>query len=424
MNRAFVILLFVLTSAARSPAQSLTVGDEKLIPLASASSASFQAMPAVAFGQGIYLVAWREGWAGKGGTSHIYVARISRAGEILDSRGIAIAPEVKGQQDRPRVAFGGGVFLVAWQDFNGKDCDVLAARVSVKGQVLDDRPIAVAAGPRTQALPDVASDGRNFLVVWQGLVGEETSYRGLAAVVGADGKVGQAIETRATPQPKVAWNSVNYLAVCGGAGFWAGEVRAIVLDAEGRPRGKPTPVFGGTKPACFSVSAVPSKGWLVASHRSPPDPWGWNGPGAVRAAFINLEGKVDSPVPDDYPRDRLPNWLDMGGANSKTATWPWGVSASVWEGRHSVVVWQRHHLAGGKMTNFVNCDVMAARADNARSLDPDGVAVAASDAEETRPSLASDGAGQLLVVYEKHREDGGASNRVGFRMLGDEPTGK
>ena len=54
------------------------------------------------------------------------------------------------------------------------------------------------------------------------------------------------------------------------------------------------PVLGGTKAANFSISAVPGKGWLVVSHRSPPDPWGWGGPGAMRAAFVNLEGKPEN----------------------------------------------------------------------------------------------------------------------------------
>ncbi len=378
-----------------------------------------QATPAVAFGQQVYVVVWREGWIGKGGKPRIFAARISVDGKLLDPNGIPIAPTSPGQQERPRVAFGGGVFLVAWQDFNGNDCDVLAARVSADGRVLNERPIAVAVGPRTQALPDVASDGRNFLVVWQGLVGEETSYRGFATLVAAGGRVAETVETGATPQPKVAWNGKNYLVVCGGAGFWAGEVRGVVLDTNGRPTGKPIAVLGGTKAACFSISAVPQKGWLVVSHRSPPDPWGWGGPGAMRAAFVNLEGKPANAIKEDYPQSRLPNWLDMGRDKSKMATWPWGASASAWDGKQSVVVWQRYHLGGEKMTNFLNCDVIAARVDGIKSLDPAGVPVAASDAEETRPALASDGEGRLLVAYEKHIPEGGGSDQIGFRLLGN-----
>jgi hypothetical protein len=67
------------------------------------------------------------------------------------------------------------------------------------------------------------------------------------------------------------------------------------------------------------------------------------------------------------------------------------------------------------MTNFENCDLIAARVDGYKSLDPAGVPVAASPAEEKRPALASDGAGRLLLVYEKQQGDGKVS--VAGRML-------
>ena len=85
-------------------------------------------------------------------------------------------------------------------------------------------------------------------------------------------------------------------------------------------------MLGGTKAANFSISAVPDKGWLVVSHRSPPDPWGWGGPGAIRAAFVNLEGKPENLLKEESPQTRLPNWLDMGREKSKTATWPWATA--------------------------------------------------------------------------------------------------
>ncbi|MCY3019733.1 MAG: hypothetical protein NTW87_11980, partial [Planctomycetota bacterium] len=293
-------------------------------------------------------------------------------------------------------------------------------------------PILVAAGPRNQVLPDVASDGKGFLVVFQGLQGDETSFRGFAAAVSAEGKAGGAVETGMTPQPKVAWNGSQYLAVSGGAGFWAGNVQAVQLDAHaetgtagGAPRGKPVDVIRGTKAAVFSISGVPGKGWLVVSHRSPPDPWGWGGPGAMRAVLVSAEGRPENQDGVKEPagvRDRLPGWLDIGGGKAKGGTWPWGESASVFDGKRSVVVWERHHLCGEKMTNFENCDLIAARVDGYKSLDTAGVPVAhaetgaaGSAAEQKGPALASDGAAALLVVYEKHQGDGRVS--VVGRML-------
>jgi len=411
-----LLLLLVFAPLAIGGEGGIDVGEE-LPLLADGPGKGIQATPDVAFGDGAYLVVWREGWHGKGGSARIYAARVSADGKVLDPKGIEVSPCKDGVQEQPRVAFGGGVFLVVWQDLrNGKDCDVLAARVSPEGKVLDAEPIAVAADPRTQALPAVASDGQGFLVVWQGLVGDEAAYRGFAAPVSAGGKAGAAIETGATPQPKVAWNGKNYLAVCGGAGFWAGEVRSVLLGADGKPAGKPIPVLGGTKAAVFSLSVVPDRGWLVVSHRSPPDPWGWGGPGAMRAAVVGPDGRPASPVKEEYPQARLPHWLDFGREKGKGATWPWGPSASAWAGKHSLVVWQRHHLGGEKWTNFENCNLIAARVDGVTSLDPAGVPVAASDANERRPALAADGTGGLLCVYE--RSSGEGVSRVAARRIG------
>jgi len=425
MNRwtfiAGILLAWAAPLPAALPADGITAGEEFAL-LPEGPGKGLQATPAAAFGQGLYLAVWREGWHGKGGAARLHAVRLSAEGKRLDGKGLEVAPAQAGVQERPRVAFGGGVFLVVWQDFrNGKDYDILAARISPEGKVLDREPLAVAAGPRNQVLADVAGDGQGFLVVWQGLQGEETDFRGFAAAVSAEGQVGRPVETGMTPQPKVAWNGSQYLAVGGGAGFWAGKVQAVLLDAGGAPRGKPVDVMGGTKAAVFAISGVPGKGWLVVSHRSPPDPWGWGGPGAMRATLVNAEGRPENTDAAKEPsglQERLPGWLDMGKAKAKGDTWPWGESASAFDGKRSVVVWQRHHLCGEKMTNFENCDLIAARLDGYKSLDVSGVPVAASAAEEKQPALASDGAGRLLLVYEKQQGDGRVS--VMGRVLGTE----
>ena len=138
----------------------------------------------------------------------------------------------------------------------------------------------------------------------------------------------------------------------------------------------------------------------------------------MRAALVNPDGKLENQDAIKEPagvKARLPCWLDFGRAKKPGATWPWGQSASAWDGTHSVVVWQRHHLCGEKLTNFENCDLIAARVDGFKSLDEAGIPVAASAADETSPALASDGAGRLLCVYEKRSAD--ARSRVAGRVL-------
>ncbi len=75
--------------------------------------------------------------------------------------------------------------------------------------------------------------------------------------------------------------------------------------------------------------------------------------------------------------------------------------------------------AGEKFTNFENADLIAARLEGYRALDVDGVPVASSPLDETRPALASAGDGRLLLVYEKRLSDGRV--RAVGRLLQTEP---
>jgi len=108
-------------------------------------------------------------------------------------------------------------------------------------------------------------------------------------------------------------------------------------------------------------------------------------------------------------QDRLLGWLDLGKVKLPGATWPWGESTSVFDGKHWVVVWQRHHLCGEKLTHFENTDLVAARLEGYRPLDTEGVSVAASPVDEARPALASAGEGRLLLLHEKRQSDGRVS---------------
>lgn len=399
------VLLVAMMAACAGPAAAggIAVGEEFVVAAEGPGKAA-RGTPHLAGGQGTYLAVWREGWHGKGGGARVFAARISRGGKVLDTRGVEVGACDRGVQVHPRVAFGGGVFLVVWQDFrNGNDHDILAARVSrLSGKVLDARPIAVATGPRSQVLPDVASDGKRFLVAWQGIKKGTTSFEGYAAPVGADGVVGAAVATGATPQPRLAWNGEKYLVAYG-----MGHTEAAILNADGTPSKKVGWVIGRSKGACYSVCGVPGDGWLVVGHRNPPDPWGWGGPGAMRCGFVHAAGTLENRNAIKEPSgnwSKLPNWLDVGGRERKT--WPWGASSIAWDGAHCVVVWQRHHITGEKKSSFTNCDLMAARVDGWKPVDADGIPVAASKDEEKSPALASVGPGELLCVYERHRGDG------------------
>ncbi len=415
MNRRmvlFALVILLLTGASARSQEAIVVGEE--IPLLKhGPGGDLQRTPHVAFGEGVYLVVWQEGWEGEGGKARIFAARLSREGKLLDPKGIELSPNASGVQTRPRVTFGGGVFLVVWQELRGgQHNDVVAVTVSPSGKVLNEVPSCIAGGGYTQALPDVASDGENFVVVWQEAVEENggLTYYSFARAVSAAGIAGNQSRLLGFPNPRIAWHGRSYLVALS-------QMRAVRLDASAQPIDEEKQALtiyhtAGVRYRHFSLAAN-SRGWLVIVDRSQPDYWGWGGPGAIMCTFLQSDGKI-APDYEEYikslpgnerntPKYKLyDHWLD--GSIRGQGTWPYGESACTWDGKQFVAVWQRHHLE--KTVMFKNCDLLASRLERWRPLDRPAVVVADSQAEEQQPALASDGAGGLLCVYEKHAADG------------------
>jgi len=401
-----IALAFRLTDVAIAEDNAIEVGPEFRL-LERGPGDGIQRAPHAAFGDGVFLVVWQEGWHGEGGSSRIYAARVSPEGKVLSPGAIQVAAAKTGVQEYPRVAFGGGVLLVVWQDMrNGKDTDVLAARITTEGKLLDDEPLALAVGPGTQALPDVASDGRDFLVVWQSFDPAETTYQGFAARVTPRGQVGDVVATNAFPQPRIAWSDDAYLAVYGD-----GRVTSVKLDRDGRPINPSKwghEVIRNVRQPRPSITGIPKKGWLVVVHRSVPDYWGWGGPGGMRCYLVTPEGELDPSLDPHLKRDRagnwgrLPHWLDVAGRGA--TMWPWGPPTCAWDGRHVVAVWPRYHVA--KKVMLTNADLYAARVDGWEPVDREAIPIAKDSTEEQMPTLATNGNHLLLCVYEKHEPDG------------------
>jgi len=402
---AVIVLSVPLTVGSATGDNAIQVGPEFRL-FEDGPGKGIQRSPHVAFGDGVYLVVWQEGWHGEDGNARIYAARVSPDGKVLSPGGIQVAAGA-GVQEHPRVAFAGDVFLVVWQDLSGgKDADVLAARLSPSGKLLDTKPVAIAAGPGTQALPDVASDGDKFLVVWQSFDRDASAYKGFAARMTPTGDVGEAMETGALPQPRIAWCGDAYLAVYGD-----GRVTSVKLDRDGRPINPSKwghEVVRNVRQPKPAITGVPERGWLVMVHRSVPDYWGWGGPGGMRCYFVTPEGELDPSLAPHLKQDRagnwgrLPHWLDVG--NRDTTTWPWGRPACAWDGRHVVAVWTRHHVE--KKVMLTNSDLFATRVAGWTPVDKEAIPVAKDATEEQNPAVASAGNGHLLCIYEKHAPDG------------------
>ncbi|MBM3331426.1 hypothetical protein FJY68_06175 [candidate division WOR-3 bacterium] len=110
-----------------------------------------------------FLVAWWW-WDESGGASRIYASPVTSAGTVLDTAGIRVSPDASGQS-MPAIAFDGANYLVAWEDTSGTG-DIYCARVTPAGNVLDTAGIPVCVRSGHQAFPDVAFNGTDFVVVW------------------------------------------------------------------------------------------------------------------------------------------------------------------------------------------------------------------------------------------------------------------
>ena len=175
--------------------------------------------PVLKVGVNEALLAWGDcQWDG------IRATRINTDGQAIDHLPIRISPP-RMLTGKPAVAWNGNEWLVAWEEKVARNLpilgppmyrmNILAARISSNISLLDPQliPIAVSSdGSSTQNNPAVASDGDEFLVVW-----DETTYRDLASHVRARHVLGTGVaptepQTIATGVgPAATWDGARYM---------------------------------------------------------------------------------------------------------------------------------------------------------------------------------------------------------------------
>lgn len=81
-----------------------------------------------------------------------------------------VAPNSASEQKNPAIGSIGGEYLVAWTDTMSGNADIIAARVTANGELLDPNGITVWAGPGYQDVGSVAGwYSSGYVVVWQDL---------------------------------------------------------------------------------------------------------------------------------------------------------------------------------------------------------------------------------------------------------------
>jgi hypothetical protein len=384
--------------------------------------------PVVAFDGTNFLVAWTESGP-EGGDA--YAARVTPAGTVLDPAGLPVAV-LDGGQNVQGIAFDGTDFLVVWSDTVG-DGNIVAARVTPAGTVLDPAGIVVATGVGALNDASVAAVGPNVMIVWV-VVGDEGASLVLGGRVAPSGAVldgnGFVIDdtTSQAYEPTVAFDGSNAQVV------WGDGVDADLLGA------RVTPAAVVLDPVAVAMAAGD------ADHYSPS--LSSDGDGFL-LAWTHLASSVQDVRGTEVGGDGRPMRPD--GADVSTAPSADASDIASDHGTTHLVVWTTTTRGGGPRrlvyaarvgldgvrldgagilvsataapsapdvtvtydgTNFLvawsdirtnHQDVYGARISrDGVLLDPDGFAISRAHGEQSDPVASFDGTNSL-VVWEDHR---------------------
>lgn len=368
-----------------------------------------QLNPAAAFnGTDAYLVVWESGWEGDGFSTDIMAARVRSDGTLLDPAGIVVCRAADVQQ-RPVVVWGGGQWLVAWQDLrSGADFDIYGTRIAPSGQVLDPDGVLLYGGVNNQVQPALASDGNAFCLAWSGFTDNYHIYIGRVSAAGqpqdgVSGIVADRNNPKSSGAARLAWTGNHWFVTWAsyGAGsyatreaaFWAemGELFAATWTASLAPSGVAVklkagsflhhPALGGDGGRMLSVW---TKGWL-----------GRGGPGPVVAQRIMADASGNIAL---QPLQIAP---DIASRHHVAAT-----SNGVWLVSFSA----KRTVAGGAVSPHSHILGVRVKSSDGSLLDGGNVInISPGTLQPQRnPTVAGGLSGQFLVVYESDR---GIKNR-------------
>ena len=169
-----------------------------------------QSEPAMAMNGSVVSAIWTDS---RNDTGDLFQVRFNVNGSKLDANGrvVQVAPF---SQSAPAMAGSSTRFLAVWSDSRGADPDIFGARVNNDGSVADSPPIIIAQVTQQQLVPDVASDGTSWFVVWQDRRTTGNGFDIIGALIDANGavtvnNVAVCATTGDQTRPAIAYDSTN-----------------------------------------------------------------------------------------------------------------------------------------------------------------------------------------------------------------------
>ena len=410
--------------------QQGTVLDSSAIPI---STVSYARKASVAFDGSNYLVVW-EDWRGE--HSDIYGARVNQEGNVLEPTGIPICTAPLWEWE-PSIAFDRSNYLVVWTDSrNGGWWNIYGSRVDTLGRVLDTTGIAIRTGTSDSYIPDVASDGINYLVVWKAWPRNQTSST-YGARVTHEGTVldsGILISKAANSQwnPSIASDGSNYLVVWEEQRDSSFDIYGSLVDQNGMIQGQSGfPISIATNEQRHPSVAFDGNNYLVVWQDKRSGYYKIYGARVTPSGqVLDQDGILFYPVPNIDPTNQIaPSvafdgdnylvvWgdvrknqashiygtrvtpsgtvLDISGFPISTAPSLQRSPSVVFDGTNYLVVWQDER-------NGNYDDIYGARVSpGGQVLDSSGISISTAENYQESPSIAFDGI-NYLVAWQDYR---------------------
>ena len=229
-----------------------------------------QCVPAVAKSESNWLVVWQDNRNLKN-EGDLYAQIVSFNGELIDTDFVISIANFA--QYKPAVASNGVNYLVVWEDGRNGDVgyeDIYGQLVVCSGGLVDTNfPISTAPGQ--QLWSDVASDGENFLVVWTDYRnGSPDIYGQLLTGSGSLIDTSFPISTANSAQwaPEVVWSDSNYLVVWCDYRDWPARVRGQRISHSGALSGNDFIVSTDSTPHYYPDVAWDGLNYLVVWHNN------------------------------------------------------------------------------------------------------------------------------------------------------------
>ena len=290
----------------------------------------------------------------------LYVAPLDADGQFTPAGKIPLSLEPEWEM-AAAIAFDGTNCLVAWSNRKNDEGDVLAARVTQQGQILDNPPIPVCVQPGFQIPVCLAYGGGEYLAAWEDF--RSGTYRQIYAaritpagtVLDPNGfQISAASPDSSAMQPRVAWNGTTFLVT-----WWESAGDQPPYIATRIMARFINPANAQSSPPAFVVESAENPKWVecpVVDWSGTDHLVAWEhcpGEGSLR----HVAGKRI--LPDGTILDPLPIEISSAGDNSWLAL--------AWNGSAHVVLW-RSTQSNGRIGGY-----LARVLDTGEVIDPGGM---------------------------------------------------